>query len=211
MEYTLDFTLVSAKGLTKASTIFGKLHVYAIVSISGTAGQKVQKFKTRIDKDGGSDPTWNFPMKFTMNEAAGLQNRLTLVVKIKGARMFLDKNLGEVRVPIKELLEGLKTEGKTMQNVSYQVRGRYGEPDGVVSFSYKLGSGSVYRPHAVRGAGGQGSSGNGFGTGLTDELLIRDVANSAGCGGGGVVRRANSFPTISKRVFKSRVHAPLIS
>ncbi|KAF5770124.1 putative C2 domain-containing protein [Helianthus annuus] len=197
MEYTLDFTLVSAKGLTKASTI------------SGTADQKVQKFKTHIDKDGGSDPMWNFPMKFTMNEAAGLENRLTLVVKIKGARMFLDKNLGEVRVPIKELLEGSKTEGKTMQNVSYQVRGRYGEPDGVVSFSYKLGSGSVYRPHAVRGAGGQGSSGNGFGTGLIDELLIRDVANSSGCGGG-VVRRANSFPTISKRVFKSRVHAPLI-
>ncbi|MFS7959504.1 putative C2 domain-containing protein [Helianthus anomalus] len=203
---TLDLTLVSAKGLKKAGSIFGKLHVYAVVSISGT-GYKVQKFKTPIHKDGGSDPTWNFPMKFTVNEAAGLENRLTLVVKIKGARMFLDKNLGEVRVPIKELLQGVKPEEKTVQNVSYEVRGRYGELEGVVSLSYKFGgSGSVYLPQAVRGAGGHASFGNGFGTGFVDGSWISNVAKS----GGGGVRRAKSFPTVSKRVFKSRVHAPLV-
>ncbi|MFS7964264.1 putative C2 domain-containing protein [Helianthus anomalus] len=128
MEYrTLDLTLVSAKGLTKA----GKLNVYVVASISDSRTEisKLQKFKTRIDKDGGSDPTWNLPMKFTVNEATGLQNRLTLVVKIKGARMFLDKNLGEVRVRIKEFLEGVKPGGKIMQNVSYRVRGRDGKDE----------------------------------------------------------------------------------
>ncbi|KAM0037229.1 putative C2 domain-containing protein [Helianthus debilis subsp. tardiflorus] len=197
MEYTtLDLTLVSAKGLTKAS----KLSVYAVASISDsrTAFSKVQKFKTPFYKDGGSDPTWNFRMKFTLNKATG---PMTLVVKIKGARMLVDKNLGEVRVPIKELLEG---EGKTMQIVSYHMIGRDGEVKGVVSFSYKFGektfggysSGkgvrSGYQPQAVHGAGGHSSS---------------DVANSAGCGG---VRRAKSFPAFSKRVFRSRVLAPLV-
>ncbi|MFS7993067.1 hypothetical protein Hanom_Chr12g01089741 [Helianthus anomalus] len=69
MEYrTLDLTLVSAKRLTKA----GKLNVYAVASISDSIIGKLQKFKTLIDKHGGSDATWNFPMKFTVNEAVGL-------------------------------------------------------------------------------------------------------------------------------------------
>ncbi|XP_021974435.2 protein SRC2-like [Helianthus annuus] len=104
---TLNLTLISANGLTKAA----KLHVYAVASISDSrAAITVQKFKTSVHKDGDSDPTWNFPMKFTVNEAAGLQNRLTLVVKIKVERMLVDKNLGEVRVPIKELLQGVYTQ-----------------------------------------------------------------------------------------------------
>ncbi|KAJ0495729.1 hypothetical protein HanOQP8_Chr03g0086731 [Helianthus annuus] len=156
-------------------------------------------------------------MKFTLNEAAGLQNPTTLVVKIKGARMLVDKNLGEVRVPIKELLEGVdpEPEGDTMQIVSYQMIGRDGEVKGVVSFSYKFGEKTSgyssgkggYQPQAVHGAGGHSSSGNGCGTGFIGGLLISDVANSAGRGG---VRRAKSFPTFSKRVFRSRVLAPLV-
>ncbi|KAJ0721206.1 putative C2 domain-containing protein [Helianthus annuus] len=212
MEYkTLDLTLISATGLTKA----GKLSVYAVASIfdSRKVINNVQKFKTPIHKDGGSDPTWNFPMKFTLNKAA---SRMTLVVKIKGVRMLVDKNLGEVRVPIKELLEGVDPEGKTTQNVSYHMIGRDGEVKGVVSFSYKFGEKSSPSGKGVRSssayaqpcaADGHSSSSNGFGTSFVGGLLISDVANNAGCGG---VRRVNSFPTFSKRVFRSRVLAPLV-
>ncbi|KAL7597108.1 hypothetical protein Lser_V15G27973 [Lactuca serriola] len=137
MEYrTLDLTLVSAKGIKKASLI-GKPDVYAVVYISGARSN--QKLRTPVDKDGGSDPTWNFPLSFTVDEAAGLQNRLTLVVKIKAVGIFSDKNLGEVRVPIKELLEGVSIEGKTQQLVSYQVRTKSGKTKGFLSFSYKFG------------------------------------------------------------------------
>ncbi|KVH89871.1 protein SRC2-like [Cynara cardunculus var. scolymus] len=138
MDYrTLDLTIVSAKGLKKASLI-GKMDVYAVASIFGTAGN-VQKYKTPVDKDGGSDPTWNIPMKFTVDEAAGLQNRLTLVIEIKAVGMFGDKDVGEVHVPIKELLEGVKAEGREMKFVSYQVRRPSGKPKGDLSFSYKFG------------------------------------------------------------------------
>ncbi|KAI3522381.1 hypothetical protein L1887_00119 [Cichorium endivia] len=137
MDYrTLDITLVSAKGIKKAS-LFGKSDVYAVAYISGTASY--QKPRTLVDKDGGSNPTWNFPMKFTVDEAAGLQNRLTLVVEIKAVGIFSDKNLGEVRVPIKELLEGVSTKGKTEQLASYQVRKPSGKPKGYLSLSYKFG------------------------------------------------------------------------
>ncbi|CAI9272175.1 unnamed protein product [Lactuca saligna] len=131
---TLDLTLISAKGIKKPS-LTGKPDVYAVAYISGTTTITKQKLKTHVDKDGGSNPTWNFPMKFTVDEAAGLQNRLTLVVEIKAVGTFSDKNLGEVRVPVKELLQG----SSTQQLVSYQVRKHSGKPNGFLSFSYKLG------------------------------------------------------------------------
>ncbi|KAI3821958.1 hypothetical protein L1987_09536 [Smallanthus sonchifolius] len=164
MEYrTLNLTLVSAQGLKKTS-FMGNMDVYAVASISGTVG-KGQKFRTCVHKNGGSDPTWNFPMKFVIDEAAGLQNRLTLVVKIKAACMFGGWNLGEVHVPVKELLEGVKDEGKAMQSVSYQVRRPSRKPKGVLSFKYEVGEkviGKTEEPvtaYPARGVGVGSSSG----------------------------------------------------
>ncbi|KAI3687313.1 hypothetical protein L1987_81008 [Smallanthus sonchifolius] len=132
----LDITLISAKGLKKASLI-GKMDVYAVAYISGLGNS--HELKTHVDKDGGSEPSWNYPMKFTVDEAAGLQNRLTLVVKIKHKGTFGGKEVGEVNVPIKELLEGVTKEGKSEQLVSYQVRTPSGKPKGDLKFSYKFG------------------------------------------------------------------------
>ncbi|KAJ0598350.1 putative C2 domain-containing protein [Helianthus annuus] len=140
----LNLTIISANGLKKP-TFMGKMDVYAVVSISGTIGNP-QKLKTNISKHANSDPTWNFPMKFIINEAAGFQNRLTLVIKIKAAGIFGGRNLGEVHVPVKELLEGVKDEGKTMQFVSYQVRRPSGKVKGVLSFSYEVGEKFTGKP-----------------------------------------------------------------
>ncbi|KAK9079878.1 hypothetical protein SSX86_001551 [Deinandra increscens subsp. villosa] len=132
----LDITLISAKGLKKASLI-GKMDVYAVAYISGAG--KSEKLKTHVDQDGGTEPSWNFPMKFTVDEAAGLQNRTTLVIEIKHEGTFGNKEVGEARVPIKELLEGVSKEGKSDQFVSYQVRTPSGKPKGNLNFSYKFG------------------------------------------------------------------------
>ncbi|KAI3687312.1 hypothetical protein L1987_81007 [Smallanthus sonchifolius] len=78
-------------------------------------------------------------MKFIVNEAAGLQDHLTLVVKIKAEWIFGGRSLGEVCVPVKDLLEGVKDEGKAMQSASYQVWRRSGKPKGVFRFWYELG------------------------------------------------------------------------
>ncbi|XP_076943501.1 protein SRC2 homolog [Bidens hawaiensis] len=144
MEYrNLTLTLVSASGLKK-SRFTTRMDVYAVAFISGTVGRD-QKQRTSTVKHGDSDPTWNFHMKFVIDElAAGLDNGLTLVVKIKAEGMFGGKNLGEVHVPVKELLECVKDNGKAVQTVSYQVRRPSGKLKGVLSFMYEFGEKFAY-------------------------------------------------------------------
>lgn len=136
---TLELKIISAKGLKKA-TLIGKMDVYAVVSISGASG-KPSKLRTPVAQDAGTEPTWNFPMKFTIDERAGLQNRLTLLVEIKHEGTFGDKEIGEANVPIRELLDGIKKEGKgeEEQPFSYQVLTPSGKPKGTLNFSYKFG------------------------------------------------------------------------
>ncbi|PWA69703.1 C2 calcium-dependent membrane targeting [Artemisia annua] len=132
----LELSIISAEGLKKPNSGNKSDQVYAIAYIAG----KLDRFRTPVDKKGGSEPTWNHqPMKFTINEAEALRNSLMLVIKLKAERMFFDKNLGEVRLPIKELMEGIRYEGKRIQVVGYQVQRKSNEPSGSLRFSYTFG------------------------------------------------------------------------
>ncbi|KAJ9555904.1 hypothetical protein OSB04_010518 [Centaurea solstitialis] len=155
---TLDLTLISAKDLKNVS-FFGKMDVYAVVSVSYFYGS-FQRFKTPVHKGGGPNPTWNFPMKFTLNEHALERNRLKLVIKIMAAGIFIDRQLGVVQVPIfKELM---KSNGNSTQFVSYPVRRPSGKTaKGELSFSYKFGENFCFEeedtpPPAPRQGGGYG-------------------------------------------------------
>ncbi|KAL2229771.1 protein SRC2-like [Sesamum indicum] len=153
MEYrTLDITLQYAKDLNKVNFIT-KMDVYAVVSISGGDKNSKQKTKTPVDHDGDDNPTWNFPMKFTVDEAALQMNRLTLDFKLICERALGDKDVGEVHVPIKELLDSPAKPGADgKQFVSYQVRKPSGKPKGQLSFSYQFSEktvgASAAPPHA---------------------------------------------------------------
>lgn len=130
---TLHVTYISANEL---SGISSESNVYAVTSIYYKRHND-QTQTTRVLKEGGYEP-----LKFILDEGRSLRNRYTLVVKIKAGRLFLDKKLGEIRVPIKELLESTKVaknEGKTMRTVSYPARNPLGEQNGAVSFSYRFG------------------------------------------------------------------------
>ncbi|KAF5815436.1 putative C2 domain-containing protein [Helianthus annuus] len=142
-ETSLELTIISAKDLYNVN-IFAKMNVYAVVSITGNQDQKQ---KTHVDEDGDSNPTWNHRMKFTIDESAALQNRLTLVVNIKAVGMFGDKDVGEVHVPVKELLDGDYTGRRPLQFVCYQVLKPSGHPKGELSFSYKFGGKSEGKPN----------------------------------------------------------------
>ncbi|KAK3189756.1 hypothetical protein Dsin_029317 [Dipteronia sinensis] len=131
----LDVNVISAKDLKDVNFIT-KMDVYAVVSISGDS-QK-QKFKTPVNHDGGSNPTWNFPVKFTVDDSLAHQNRLSIVFKIKSERTLGDKDIGEVIVPVKELID-TPGDGKSPQFLSYQVRTPTGKPKGQLHFSYKFG------------------------------------------------------------------------
>lgn len=149
MDYIpLELTLISAKDL-KDVNLFSKMAVYAVVSISGDPYQN-QKVKTPVDREGGKNPAWNFPIKFTINEPAARQNRLSLEIKLRSERMSGDRDVGSVHVPVKELLDQ-PGDGKSSQFVGYQVRKPSGKPKGSLNFSYKFGE-KVAAPATVASA-----------------------------------------------------------
>ncbi|KAJ9554689.1 hypothetical protein OSB04_009303 [Centaurea solstitialis] len=133
---TLDLTLISAKDLKDISLFaFGKMDVYAVVSISGT----VRKLRTPLNKCGGPNPTWNSPMRFMVYVGGAMDK--CLVIKIKAIGMFTNWKLGQVKVPIKELMESVKSDdGSPMHVVSYRLRRPSGKTTkGEVCCSYKFG------------------------------------------------------------------------
>jgi hypothetical protein len=136
---TLEITLIGAKDL-KQVNLFSKMEVYAIVSIAG--GYDNTQHRSPTDTTGNRNPNWNFPIKFTIDATAAEQNRLTLLIKLRCQRALGDRDVGDVHVPIKELLDGAG-DGKQAQSqaqfVRYQVRKSSGKPKGELNFSYKFG------------------------------------------------------------------------
>ncbi|KAL1220164.1 SRC2-like protein [Cardamine amara subsp. amara] len=142
---TLELNIYSAKDLENVNLIT-KMDVYAVVSINGDDSQKNHKEKTPIDRTGESEPTWNHAVKFSVNQRLAREGRLTLVVKLVCDRIFGDKDLGEVQVPILELLcsspsfNGNGNGQGTMRFVTYQVRIPSGKGQGSLTFSYRFDS-----------------------------------------------------------------------
>ncbi|KAG7582193.1 C2 domain [Arabidopsis suecica] len=140
---TLELNIYSAKDLENVNLIT-KMDVYAVVWITGDDSQKNHKEKTPIDRTGESEPTWNHTVKFSVDQRLAHEGRLTLVVKLVCDRIFGDKDLGEVQVPVLELLHGSSSpsingngQGK-MRFVTYQVKTPFGKGQGSLTFSYRF-------------------------------------------------------------------------
>uniref|UniRef100_A0A5B6YU67 C2 domain-containing protein n=1 Tax=Davidia involucrata TaxID=16924 RepID=A0A5B6YU67_DAVIN len=149
MEYRpLDITVISADDL-KNVNIFTMMDVYVVVSLSmtatTTATDSKTKRKTHIDKDGGSSPRWNHRMKFSIEESTiAQQPNLSLLFQLMSDRFFGDRDIGQVSVPIRELLDSNSSAAAAVDNnservVDYQVRTPSGKPKGTLKFSYKFG------------------------------------------------------------------------
>ena len=134
----LDITINSAKDLQDVNLFF-EMEVYAVVSIQDfniIKDDTCMKI-THIDKDCGRNPEWNSPMKFYVNTFASQQNRLNLVVELKADKKLGNKDIGEVQVPMKELLERFG-ESNNEKSVSYSVITPSEEAKGVLYFTYKF-------------------------------------------------------------------------
>ncbi|KAI8555725.1 hypothetical protein RHMOL_Rhmol05G0197200 [Rhododendron molle] len=135
MEYRpLDITVISAENL-KDVNLISKMDVYVVVSI---ADDPSTKRKTRVDKDGGKSPKWKDRLNFAVDAAALARNPgLPLVFRLRSERPLGDKDIGEVAVPMKELLD--RADGGAEHVVEYQVRTPSGKLKGTLKFSYKFG------------------------------------------------------------------------
>ncbi|KAJ0093040.1 hypothetical protein Patl1_25087 [Pistacia atlantica] len=133
----LELNIISAKHL-KDVNLISKMDLYVVASLVGDYSKKKQKAKSRVDHDCGPNPTWNFPVKFTIDESLAQQNRLSLDLKIRCDGILGDKDVGEVNVRVKDLLDA-PGDLKNFKSQTYQVMTPSGKPKGELTFSYKFG------------------------------------------------------------------------
>ncbi|XP_066368839.1 protein SRC2-like [Miscanthus floridulus] len=149
----LEVTLISAKDL-KRVTLFSKMRVYAVASISG-GDPRLPTHRTYADREGGRNPIWHAPLRFTIPPAADPRG-LALHVLLRAERAFGDRDVGEVVVPMQDLAAA-SAEGSgagasanaEQRHLSYQVRRPVsGRKRGVLHISYRLSDAPAPVPDA---------------------------------------------------------------
>ncbi|CAL9225542.1 unnamed protein product [Arabidopsis halleri] len=148
---TLELNINSASDLENVNHIT-KMNVYAIITLRGDKKQNKQKVKTSVDHSGGSNPTWNHAVKFSINEKLALEGRFTLAVRLFSKRLLGDKDIGGIEVPLLDLLRshtpstnGIGNGQGTMNFVTYQVRTPSETMKGSLTLSYRFIGATVYQ------------------------------------------------------------------
>jgi len=109
------------------------------LSIVGDSSSRQQ---TPVGKYFGDKPTWNFPMRFCLEESKLRQNQLVLMVQLRYSRIFGgDKTIAEVHIPFKKLLDNCGDNIRDTQFGVHQVimMPSIKPPRGYLYFSYKFG------------------------------------------------------------------------
>lgn len=138
---TLEIKLDHAEGLCSVK-FFGKMDIYAVVSISDEHNDRLSlKNKSPVDVGGDTTPVWNFMMKFKVDEAALQTDSLTLRFKLTCQQGFLgDAAVGDAEISVKHLfdLSAKAAAAGAWSCTTLPVRKPDGIPQGNLSFSYKF-------------------------------------------------------------------------
>ncbi|KAH7425383.1 hypothetical protein KP509_11G051500 [Ceratopteris richardii] len=131
MEYRkVDVTIVSAENVKRAP-LLGKIRTYAVVWV-----EKQNRYKTRVDEDGNTNPSWNESLSLSVPESLFCHPGSYLHVEIYRTGSILgDKFLSMASIPLSELLR--KPDGKEI--LMYELRGRSGKRKGAVRLSMRVG------------------------------------------------------------------------
>ncbi|KAJ0790565.1 putative C2 domain-containing protein [Helianthus annuus] len=124
----LDITVISASGL-KNIFLFFRMKVYVVVSLIN--GNSVVEKKTHSSR--GRNPKWNHRIKFPVDESA--VGTATLLFVLRQHRIWGDKDIGEVSIPVSDLLESNSCGSEHV--VDYQVQTMRGKPVGTFTFSLR--------------------------------------------------------------------------
>lgn len=139
---TLEVKVLNCKDLKPTNfNFFQKLNVLVTVALASDDPDRRpksqhQKTTTEEEKDGNLE--WNREMSFDLD---GIRLRdcehlfLTFDFCSPGNVLFNDKLLGDVRVPLKDLVDEWNG---VVRFTSYEVRTIDGKPNGVLHFSYRL-------------------------------------------------------------------------
>ncbi|KAL1197845.1 SRC2-like protein [Cardamine amara subsp. amara] len=129
----LEITVKSAKGLEQVS-------VFVAVKLSGDPKCSDQpEQRTKVVRDSGTGPKWsNDVIKFTIDQTLAEANRLVITFNIRCEQRGGDKDIGDVHVPVKELLDHLGNDKTGERYVTYEVKNPNGKPKGEISFTYSI-------------------------------------------------------------------------
>ena len=142
----LEVVIESAQGLENVNH-FTRMKPYAVVYMWDMKNNhRSSREESSADEEGGSNPRWNFMVKFNIDIDMAEANRFALVVKLRSRRRThgaRDKDIGEVRVLIKELrdcAEGNERERRMIRSVHTFSDGSTGteQGQGKLTFSYKF-------------------------------------------------------------------------
>ncbi|XP_071713718.1 protein SRC2-like [Rutidosis leptorrhynchoides] len=128
--YPLDITVISASGL-KNVNYFMKMGVYVVVSLIST--NAIIKQKTHVS-NGNKNPRWNRRISFVVEESAIRTSTLLFILRSK--RVLGDRIIGEVMIPVHELLDNGPSNGEHV--VEYQVCSIKGKSRGTLTFSHQF-------------------------------------------------------------------------
>ena len=138
---TLKLQIQSAQALRYTNCIRG-MRTYAYVFICDRNDKRIShKAKTKKDRDGDTNPKWNFDVMFSINIPKAEEHSLTLVVKLMSHHSVRpDTLIGEVRVPITELLKWFGDAAEDVhKEVNEHVKTSKGEEKGTLAFLFNFG------------------------------------------------------------------------
>ncbi|KAL6619369.1 hypothetical protein ACP70R_034508 [Stipagrostis hirtigluma subsp. patula] len=139
---TLELTLVSARDL-RSPNLVSKMGVYAVAYL---AADPRSWQRIAADRAGGRDPTWNATVLLTVPASPGAGCGVVRVLLRTERALGADRDVGEVLLPLQDLLAGAGDGPTESTAACFPVRrvGSSKSTQGVLNLSYKLGG--VVRP-----------------------------------------------------------------
>ena len=114
------------------------MRVYAKISLGGNP--RTQK-TTPVDKEGQTNPVWNFTAVYTVGKNAVKSQDIKLLIQFFCVRTSQETNIGELSVSLAELFDrfSASSEGEGAAKVNYPVKRGDADSQGEVNLSYKFG------------------------------------------------------------------------
>ncbi|KAH1105813.1 hypothetical protein J1N35_009581 [Gossypium stocksii] len=131
----LEINVVSAGDLTPVSK---NMKTYAVVWVKPD-----EKLSTGVDQKGGTDPIWNYPFTFKVDEKFLNSEDATIAVDIYAAAWVKDALVGSVNVLINDIFHlrsaaDAKSNDSARRTVTLQIRRPSGRPQGILKMEVAL-------------------------------------------------------------------------
>uniref|UniRef100_A0A5B7CBL5 C2 domain-containing protein n=1 Tax=Davidia involucrata TaxID=16924 RepID=A0A5B7CBL5_DAVIN len=149
--FIMEITVISAEGLKKnSSTLFSHRRLRPFITLStappyswrATNGDEHSHvYKTRVDDDGGINPTWGDKFQLPIDPSFLYQTQYSCIyLQLYTKRLMVGQTqLGWCQIPVVDIVDGYSPPGGSVRHLSYRLRARDGSRGhGVVNIAVKL-------------------------------------------------------------------------